>query len=280
MPTASSCSRGPMPDSMSRCGDPTAPALRTTSVRAVTTCVVPSSARYSTPVARSAPGSPSTTMRVDVGVGDDRQVGALFDLALEEGVIGAGALAVADRGLQQRDQSGRAAAVAAVVVAQRDAGRDGGVDEGLRAGHHGGPDGDAERPVGAVRVRVDRDVVAGDQAFALAEVGQDLVVAPAGRAVLRPRVEVAGVAAHVGQVVHARRPAEHLAARHHHAAVVQAASRATGVRGEHPVGFLVELQHRAGHWHEFGGRGMPTGLEQDDARVRILGEPRGDDRTG
>ena len=159
-------------------------------------------------------------------VADHLEVGALLDVALEERVVRARALAVARRGLQQRHDAGVALAVAAVVVTDRDAGGDRGVDELLRAAQDRRTHRDAERTLGVVRVGVDDDVAARRQAFALLEVGQHLVVGsnpsrpPSAHASKSP-----GMAADVRHVVDARRAAEHLAARHHHPAVARGRAR-------------------------------------------------------
>ena len=149
--------------------------------RRATTAVSPSAVRYSTPVARSWPGSPSRSTRGDLRAADHLEVRPLLDVALEERVVRARPLAVAGRGLQERHDAVGAAAVAAVVVAARDAGRDRGVDELLRAGEHRRAHRHPERAVGVVRVGVDDDVAARGQALALLEVGQHVVVAPTGR---------------------------------------------------------------------------------------------------
>ena len=68
--------------------------------------------------------------------------------------------------------------------------------------------GHAERPAGAVEVVGAALVVLG-----LAEVGQHIIVAPAGVAELAPMVEVLGLAADVDQSVDRARSAERFAAR-------------------------------------------------------------------
>src|SRR6185369_1143621 len=103
--------------------------------------------------------------------------------------------------LEQRHSTGRTAAIASVVVAARDAGRRGGVDELARARQYRRADRNAQRPGGAVRRRVNRDLDARNEPFALLEVRQDLVVAPSARAPIGPGVEVSWMAAHVRHVV-------------------------------------------------------------------------------
>ena len=90
-----------------------------------TTVRVSPPARYSTPLAvplieKDARG---------LGSGDDGQIRAILGIAFEEGAIGARSLALLGRGLKQRGDARRAAAVAAVVVAARNAGGAGGFDK-------------------------------------------------------------------------------------------------------------------------------------------------------
>ena len=129
-------------------------------------------------------------------------------------------------------------------------------------------------------VVVDDDVAAGLEPLGLLEVGQHVAVRPALRAASGPGVEVAGVAPHVGHVVDARRAAQHLAARHHHPALGQPAAGTAGVGGVHPVGLGVQLQRRHRCRHQFLGRRWAARLDQRHAYGRILGQPRGDHRTG
>jgi hypothetical protein len=68
------------------------------------------------------------------------------------------------------------------------------------------------------------------QPLAHLEVREDLAIAPAGSAGFGPGIEVAGIAAHVHHVIDARRAAEHLAARHRHAAAVEPEPGAAGIR--------------------------------------------------
>ena len=74
--------------------------------------------------------------------------------------------------------------------------------------------GDRERPADAVIL-----VLAALLVLGLAEIGQDIVIAPADAALLPPQVIVAGVAAHIDHAVDRARSAEHLATRHIVAAV-------------------------------------------------------------
>jgi hypothetical protein len=130
-----------------------------------------------------------------------------------------------------------------------------------------------------VRGRVDRDVVAGREPFALLEVRQHVAVAPPSGATLCPRVEVAGVAPHVGHVVHARGPAEHLAPWHHHSPLHQPKSALAGIRGVHPIRFGVLLQCRAGRRDQLLGGRPPPRLEERDPASWILGQTSRDHRS-
>ena len=124
------------------------------------------------------------------------------------------------------------------------------------------------------------DVVAGREPLALLEVRQHVAVAPPGGAALRPGVEVARMAPHVGHVVHARRSAEHLAPRHHHPPVRQPESALAGIGGVHPVRLGVLLQRRARRGDQLLGRRPPARLEQRHPAGRILGETSRDHRSG
>ncbi len=242
-PTASSSACGPMPDSIRTWGEPDGSARRgrppwrprrrrSRRRRCGTRRRSPAAARRRSSRITRVTCAPQITSRL----------GALLDLASEEGVVGARPLAVAGRGLQQRHDPVGAAAVAAVVVALGDAGRHGGVDEVLRAGEHRRPHRHAEGTRGVVGVGVDDDVAARGQALALLEVGQHVLVAPPGGAAGGPRVEVAGMAPHVGHVVDAGRAAEHPAAGHHHPAARRARPAPAGVGRVHPVRRGVLLQ--------------------------------------
>jgi hypothetical protein len=83
-PTASSSLLGPIPDSIRICGEPTAPALRITSLAASATTVAPSSLRYSTPVARSPPGPPLQDHLGGLRAADHLEIRPLLGLPLEE----------------------------------------------------------------------------------------------------------------------------------------------------------------------------------------------------
>jgi hypothetical protein len=139
---------------------------------------------------------------------------------------------------------------------------------------------DAERAGGIVRGGVDDDVLARRQALALAEIRQYLGVAPAGGAAFGPGVEVARMAAHIHHVVDAGRAAEHLAARHRDASLVEAQPGLAGIGGEHPVGRRVKL-HRRRRYRQRRDLGRPLArLDQRHSARGIFGEPRGDHCPG
>ena len=125
--------RGPMPDSISRCGEPMAPALRMTSLL----CVRRSRFRPSRCGIRrrwrSVRPSSRRITRVACAPVMIVRLGRRSGLALEERLIGAGSLAARAWWFAQRDDAGSAAAIASVVVAARDARGHGGFDEIARA---------------------------------------------------------------------------------------------------------------------------------------------------
>ena len=118
------------------------------------------------------------------GPRDDREIGPLFGLAFQEGVVRAGPFAVFCRGLEERDDAGRTPAIASVVVTARNAGRHGGVHKFTGTGQNWRAHRDPERTGRVVRTVVDGDLVAGREAFALLEIGENLAVTPAGGAPL------------------------------------------------------------------------------------------------
>ena len=131
-PTASSSARGPMPESISTCGDPTAPPLRITS-RSARTTLGRAVGRAVFDARRSQRAAVTLEHDArDVRVADDLEVRALLCVTFEERVIRARALAVACGRLEQRHDAVGPTAITAVVVAAGDAGRDRGVDELLR----------------------------------------------------------------------------------------------------------------------------------------------------
>ena len=142
-------------------------------------------------------------------VGDDAQIGAAGH-RFQVGLRGRAARALARRRLVK---AGAFLRRAVEVVVARIAALDGGFDEGecqrmlVALVRHG------ERAVAAVQF-IGPALVC----FRLAEVGKNVVVAPAGIAELAPHVEVLRLAADVDHAVDRARSAEHLAARRDHRA--------------------------------------------------------------
>ena len=104
-----------------------------------------------------------------------------------------------------------------------------------KSGSRGSRVGDAERPVAAAKAVVAVAVVA----FHAPEEGQDVLVAPALVAHLRPGVEVLRLAAHEGHAVDGAGAAQQPAARHREAAAV---GIGLGLRGVEPVGLGIGQQ--------------------------------------
>ena len=146
------------------------------------------------------------------------------------GECGAGAPAAAGRGLEKsRAFLGRAVEVGI----GRDADFSRGNDEGLRQRIVVAPVGHRQRPVRAVIFVRTALLVLG-----LLEIGQHVLIAPAGIAALAPAIVVLVLAAHVQQPVDRTRTAEHFSARLEHLPAVQARFRFGLV---HPVdGFFLE----------------------------------------
>ena len=132
---------------------------------------------------------------------------------------------------------------------------------------------DTEGAAGAVPV-----VAAAFLVFRTLEVGQHVVIAPAGASELAPVVEVGAVAANVEQAVDGARSAEHLAPR----PVETAAAKSRARLGlEHPVG--ARIVHRL----EVADRNMDpdvavvaAGLEQEHAGASVGGQPVGQHASG
>ena len=218
---------------------------------------------------------------LDQHVRDDGEV-LSRQRGLEEGVVGRGPHAAPRRGLEQRGAAGRAAAVSAVVVAHGDARRFGGRDELLGGGRARRAHRHPQRTTHAVRLVVDHDTLwrlGGREVLALEEERQHVVVGPALAALSGPAVEVTGVTTHVRHVVEPGRAAQHLATRHHHAAVRQALAGPARIAGVHPVDLGVELQGGDGGRHQLTRRRGATGLDEGDAHRRVLAEAGGDDRA-
>ncbi len=201
---------------------------------------------------------------------DHMQVGPLQvrrDVALGR----AAALAVLLRELRQADAF---EARAVEVRIPRVAGLRAGLDERARihAGlHHVGH---VERAARAVVLAVAPELVV----LGLAEVRQNVGVAPAGVALRGPAVVVAAVAAHVHHPVDRARAAQRLAARLVADAAVHAGIR---TRLERPVEDRVR-QHdgQAGRALDHCAVVRRAGLEQAHVDVRILGQARGEHAAG
>ena len=167
--------------------------------------------------------------------------------------------------------------VAVEVVGARVAGLHTGLDHGLEERIGGGfGRGHFDGAVAAV-VGVGADV----PAFGLAEVGQHVVVAPVGQAVLlRPVVEVQGVATDVAHAVDQRRAAQALAPATVHAAVVH-----MGLG----IGLVAPVVGGALQRHGQCGRHLgpevqavvgQARFQQQDADIRILGQAGRQDVAG
>ena len=109
------------------------------------------------------------------------------------------------------------------------------------------------------------------------EVGQEITVRPAGAAIGRPAVEVAGVAAHVGHGIEAAGAADHATAR-------PGVAAPGGVRlrlGEESPVDAGALQARPGGGVGDGRVfGLAASLDHADREVRILAEARRQHRAG
>ena len=208
------------------------------------------------------------------------EIRPLVGLTLEKGVIRAGALAVAGRGLQQRHHALGTATIAAVVVAARDSGRLGRLDELLRTGDQRRTDRHTQRAAHVVRVGVHNDVATRGEALALLEEGKDLVIGPSKGSFGRPAVEVTRVSPDIGHVVDPRRPAEHLAPRHHHPTAIETEATPAGIGRVHPVRLGVLLQCRTRSRHRLVRRWHIACLDEHHATTRILREPGGDHGAG
>jgi len=110
------------------------------------------------------------------------------------------------------------------------------------------------------------------------EIGEDRLVRPAPVAELRPSVVVERIAAHIHHAVDRTRSAKSLASRDRERAAVEVRLR-FGVEPPTVAGVVEEL-HEA-HWnidpHRIVGW---AGFQQQDLRVRVLGEPVGHYATG
>ena len=113
-------------------------------------------------------------------------------------------------------------------------------------------------------------------AFHALEERQDLGVAPAPVAHLRPGIEVLGLAAHKHHAVDRAGAAEQLAARHRDPAAIGAR---LGLGGIEPVGRGIGDQPGHSDRNEGPGVARPTGFEQQHLVARICRQPVRDGRT-
>src|SRR5216684_4796722 len=133
--------------------------------------------------------------------------------------------------------------------------------------------GDAQRALAAAKGIV---ALAGIAFHALEE-RQDLCVAPAPVAQLRPGIEVLGLAADKHHSVNRAGTAEQFAARHREPAAVGARLRLGGIE---PVGCGIGDQPGHPDRNERPGMAGPTGLDQQHRVARVCRQPVRDGRTG
>ena len=107
--------------------------------------------------------------------------------------------------------------------------------------------------------------------------GRHVLVRPAGRAAGGPAVVVRGVAADVHHDVEVARATGQLAARLEGLAAVEPGLRLAEVL---PVHVRAEQRVPDRRVVDVRRHVRPAGLEQQDLRGRVLGQPVGDDRTG
>ena len=201
----------------------------------------------------------------DVGAGFHAQVRALLGRA-QEGVGGGRAAPVADRVLAAAE----ALALRAVVIVRHRQAR-------LARRLH--PRGE-QRIVGLGEFGAERAVAAAIfigaalPGLAAAEIGQAVGVAPAVRAVPRPAVVIAAVAARVGHDVDGGGAAQHLAARGLDAAALERLFR---------LGVIAPVEHRPvvhlAHAERDVDERVPVArasLQQQNAAVRVLRQPVGE----
>ena len=114
-------------------------------------------------------------------------------------------------------------------------------------------------------------------AFHALEEGQDVPVAPAPVAHLRPGIEILGLPTHERVAVDRAGAAEQPAARHRQLAAVRVG---LGLRGIQPVGRGIVDQLGVTDRNARPGMAGGAGLQQQDAVARICRKPVGDDRAG
>ena len=140
-------------------------------------------------------------------LGNDREIGAATD-GCEIGARGAASATVA-RGqlIIARPFLHTAIEIRRARHARLDASIDEGVDDLVSLGRIG----DMQRPIAAVIV-----IPAARLIFAALEIGQNVVIAPAAVAALRPMIEILRLPADIDHTVDRARSAQHLAARPFH----------------------------------------------------------------
>ena len=185
----------------------------------------------------------------------------------QEGARGADAPAVLDQPLHVADAGLRGAVVVGVA---RDAEAGDAVDEGFHERLAPVGVGDGQQAVAAAVVAVD----AADAPLRALEVGQDVGVAPAAVAGLRPGVEVGGVAAIVDHAVDGARPAERAALRYEDGAVGGAGA---GLRLELPGDARVEQDlDDAARNADHGVGVLRPGLQKADGNGGVFGQAIGE----
>ena len=201
--------------------------------------------------------------------GLDMQIAAVLRRA-QIGERRAGAAAAARRGLEKsRAFLGRAVEIGI----GRDAGFGRGNDEGFRQRIGVPPVGHRQRAARAVIF-----VGAALLVLGLLEIGQHVVITPAGIAALAPAIVILVLAAHIQQAVDRARSAQHFAARLKHLPAVQAR---LGLGLVHPVdGFFLE-QFSVAERHvdpEIGV--LRSGLQQQHGMLAVGAQAIGEHASG
>ena len=182
----------------------------------------------------------------------------------------AGAAAATGRGLEKsRAFLGRAVEIGI----GRDAGLGGGDDEGFRQRIMVPPVGHRQRSAAAVIF-----VGAALLVLGLLEIGQHVVIAPAGIAALAPAIVILVLAAHIEQAVDRTRTAEHLAARLEHLPAVQSRLRLGLV---HPVdGLFLEQLAVAERYVDPEIAVLRSGLQQQHGVFAVGAQAIGEHASG
>jgi hypothetical protein len=197
-----------------------------------------------------------------LGVGDDFQVGPV-EVGRQIGLGCAAALAVDLGHLVDEGTEGLGAVVVA-DIGQALQGRGG--QEGLVDGAGAARQRDVERPAAPMQGAVAELLVV----LRAAEIGQHLVIAPAGIAQAGPMVVVVAMAAHIEHGVDGAAAAQGLAARLVATAAVQARL------GHGLVGVVVQARghhgHHAGRRMDEGAAVRPAVFQQADGHIRGLAQ--------